>query len=494
MIAAMPSRTAGLCFCFIIVLCSASPALITGGQGNRPVEDRGWPAGAVELANLGSRIAWWEGPPFGGGEYHFEYRGDAEACNRALELFAAIRMPRLEVSIHPGPHDSFWLNPNREKRSDVGIDWTFTVWNAENWNHLYNNPAGFFDADDPNFRKPVDPPRMDIYAGGGRIDFAKVKIPAGLHVADERASANGIAAADAPALRGTVYDMTTSKPVSGVRITLIAPRSSKEIAAIVTNSDGKFEMLRVPPDPCRIVASGEGYAPRQIGYAAFAGDTLTTFDNVQLCAAGTLAGTITDEGHKPLAGVRVMVTPIAIDGRGYRATDEPQTTTDAQGHFQFTDLPKGFATLHCSSKTHYHSSFQTGGPVAFPTLYPVPSTDVAIEMTATGTVRVTVVGPDGKPASGEIHVSLYPPGNPIGKWGGSSKIKADGTAEFNGVPPGAYFVSADPMASINRDTSAKSITVKSGQITTVQIAAPARVAPPRKHSASAPIAGARKPG
>lgn len=43
-------------------------ALIIGGTGNKPVRDAGWPRGAVDVANLKTRIAWWEGPPFGGGQ------------------------------------------------------------------------------------------------------------------------------------------------------------------------------------------------------------------------------------------------------------------------------------------------------------------------------------------------------------------------------------------------------------------------------------------
>ena len=49
---------------------------------------------------------------------------------------------------------------------------------------------------------------------------------------------------------------------------------------------------------------------------------------------------------------------------------------------------------------------------------------------------------DGTPASdGTIHVS--PPGNPIGKWGGSTNLNTDGTFQFDNVPPGAYTVSIE---------------------------------------------------
>src|SRR5438034_248021 len=87
---------AGLC---VAALSAPSPmfALIAVGEGNTPVQDSGWPAGALEVANLKSRIGWWEGPPDGGGEYQFLYRGDIEVFQQTVNAFAAIRAPVLEL-------------------------------------------------------------------------------------------------------------------------------------------------------------------------------------------------------------------------------------------------------------------------------------------------------------------------------------------------------------------------------------------------------------
>jgi len=40
--------------------------------------------------------------------------------------------------------------------------------------------------DDPNLGKPVPAPLLNIYIGGGDVDFSKIKIPGNLHVRDER--------------------------------------------------------------------------------------------------------------------------------------------------------------------------------------------------------------------------------------------------------------------------------------------------------------------
>ena len=44
-------------------------ALILVG-GSDPMTDPGWPFGVLKVANLPSRVSWWEGPPFGGGQSH----------------------------------------------------------------------------------------------------------------------------------------------------------------------------------------------------------------------------------------------------------------------------------------------------------------------------------------------------------------------------------------------------------------------------------------
>ena len=76
-IAAMPSREAF--------------ALITGGEGNTPLADPGWPRGAAAIFNVGARVAWWEGPPFGGGQWHAECRGDAQAFNQSWPISPSCR-------------------------------------------------------------------------------------------------------------------------------------------------------------------------------------------------------------------------------------------------------------------------------------------------------------------------------------------------------------------------------------------------------------------
>ena len=97
-------------------------ALITGGEGNKPLNDPGWPKGAAAIFDHPGRVAWWEGPPFGGGQWHAECRGNAGALNVVLADFARLDAKTKRAVVHDGVGHSFWLNPNRlpAKRDAAG--------------------------------------------------------------------------------------------------------------------------------------------------------------------------------------------------------------------------------------------------------------------------------------------------------------------------------------------------------------------------------------
>ncbi len=165
-----------------LLVAASAPALILSETGNRPVADRGWPDGAQALANLESRGGWWEGPPFGGGEWHFIYRGDNAAFTRALTTFSKIEAPALEVVLHDGPHEDQFIKTN--------ADWAFMVWVPTNWAALYGNSNALVNPADPNLGKPLPAPRLDVYLGGGGVDWSKITVPINLRVKDERSRAS----------------------------------------------------------------------------------------------------------------------------------------------------------------------------------------------------------------------------------------------------------------------------------------------------------------
>jgi hypothetical protein len=174
-----------------LLMVARANALISSGIGSPPYST-GWPEGAAAVSNLKSCVGWWEGPPFGGGEWHIQFRGDADALNQALTNFTAIKCPVLDLVLHDGPkHDQFLeLDKQNQPGTDSRVDWNFVVWNTNSWNSIYNttNTAWIkvLKENDPNFGKPMPPPQLDIYIGDGSVDWKKVKVPANVNVRDER--------------------------------------------------------------------------------------------------------------------------------------------------------------------------------------------------------------------------------------------------------------------------------------------------------------------
>src|SRR3954451_23417554 len=98
-------------FLLLILIATPATAMIMVGKGNAPVTDAGWPAGALAVANLKTRVGWWEGPPFGGGQWCLLYRGDTAALEETIKAFAAIRSPSpLQLVLHEGPQNCPFLD------------------------------------------------------------------------------------------------------------------------------------------------------------------------------------------------------------------------------------------------------------------------------------------------------------------------------------------------------------------------------------------------
>ncbi len=293
-------------------------------------------------------------------------------------------------------------------------------------------------------------------------------MPAGVSVSDERADANGFAGGSA--VVGDVFDMTTSKPVAGAKIALARQKAEnewEEVARAAASADGHFELKGAPKGDFGVLASANGYAPRLLGYVELRGNTFKRFTS-QLAPAATLAGIALDTEGKPIAGVTVRADGVtSVDGRGYILPQRCQTTTDASGKFELTGLPRGHVQLFAYAN-HY-----AGLDVL--KIHSVPEDGLTIRLTATGDIKGRVLDKTGKPAQSG-NVEIEPPGpmrDRIGKWGASGNTAPDGTFHFENVPPGQYIVTAmatnpGPAPQAN-DPSPKTITVKAGETTEVEV-------------------------
>ena len=448
------------------LVCPSAQALIEVVEGNRPVENSGWPLGAEKVANLPSRLGYWVGPPFGGGEWHFLYRcKDNAEFSEALALFAAIRTPQLELVIHDG------LGPTRfgkKGEQELGADWTFTVWRPENWHRLYNNPESSFDCDSPNFRKPVAPPRIDVYLGGGSIVWQRGKVPEKIRVIDRRAQAAPVELVGGGLIRGDVYDMATGQAMAGAEITLLKSKDRREweeVGRLQADALGSFEIAKIPYG-CFYMATirAKGYASRGRSYDLDENEPFEV-SVIELVRQAGLRGIVTDAAGKPLPGVEVSVfTLLGIDGQRYHCPDARPETTSAEGRFEFRSLPKGHAQIRAKAPSMQQAT-------SIFALYPVPSKDIRIVLTGTAIVRGKVVERNGDPPADIAHIHLETAGPVrIGKWGGSMECSPDGRFEFKGVPPGEYILSTKPiLPGQPHDPNAKVITVKAGETIDVTI-------------------------
>lgn len=452
----------------VLLIASVAPALIMVQKGNEPTQDHNWPAGSLDVANLKTRVDFWEGPPFGGGQYCFEFRGDTAAFQAALDAFAKIKAPSLELYVHEGPHESFVLRDPKDPKADAHVDWSFTVWNPESWNRLYGKPGHGWNAEDPNFGKPMAAPRMDVWAGPGGIDWSKVKVPQNVTVDDDRASSHGYR--DGSAIVGDVLDMGTSKPIPGAKVTIQRNNGQDKktlkyvyetVAETKTDDAGHFELKSLPEGTFQVVASASGVASRVVGYEAFGKNTFRKY-TVKLSPAASISGRVEDTDGKPVAGTHVRADSImSDDGRGYEVPDRPEATTDAEGKFTIDGLPHGHCHLFAYDDHHFLLDAMK--------VRDVPSTDVSLKVTATGSIKVKVVRLDGTPAN-DAQVSVEREGGAkIGNWGGSANLKPDGTYQFDQVPPAKYVVSINPGLLIqNKDPDAKTIEVTAGNTVEVE--------------------------
>lgn len=476
----------------VLSLSASAWALIEFSPGSTPVENTGWPLGCEKVANQPGRLGYWEGPPLGGGESHFEFAcKDTAEFNEALKAFAAIQLPRLPskaftsvdgvitfgeaepapvLVIHDGPKQSaiFECEGNAEVKQKLRLDWTFTVWSPASWYRLFNSPKLTYVSSHPNFRQPVAPPQIDVYIGGeGKVVWKKVKVPRGIRVIDQRESAAPVKPKGGDLVRAAVYDMATWQPISNAEIAVARRHASGEVEAVTrgkTDSLGMGEMKEIPPGNYDIVVRAKGYASRIIDRYENKANTFYQFI-AMLAPEASVKGVVTSPDGKPVADVRISAeNTLAMDGLGYPCSDVKPATTDKEGRFEIRGLPRGYTELRCSDRSLYPTT-------PFFELHDIPSDDIKIVVARTGVVRGKVIGGDGKPADSSTHVSIAPPGGEkVGSWGGSMQCKENGTFEFQGVPPGQYLVGPRSVLSIEgKDPNTKLVTVKEGQTVDIEL-------------------------
>jgi hypothetical protein len=464
----MTRAVTGLVLLSLVVLPTEAFALITGGEGNKPVPDPGWPKGAAAIFSTEARVAWWEGPPFGGGQWHAECRGDAKALSAVLGAFAELDVKSKRIVLHDGTGHSFWLAPNNEpeKRAAAKVDWVFMVWQPGNWERLRALPA------DLNPTDPVDtspPSQIDVYTGDLR--WADVTVPKGVEVIDQRLEAHGFSTADGTVLEGKVTDLSTKKPLASVmRLQRIEPQKTggyhySVAAEAASDQEGHWVLKKAPEGWYRVTVEADGFVPRVAGYVQFDGQPCWQAFDCGLSRPAPVSGRITGEDGNPLADVEVRFQDVVSDPGGrYESPLEYTVKTDAEGNFRSEQIPGGKTTIWVHKPGYCRPGL--GLPIT------APSDDVKLSMIKSASVRVTVDFTGKERPQGYI-VRIQPEGGEVvGSFGGSGNINASNQIAFENVPPGRYVLRGQPNPSSgDQETDPVTVDLKGGQAAEVTLRA-----------------------
>ena len=455
----------GLALIVGLSLPATSFALISGGEGNEPLRDPGWQKGAAAVFNVKGRVAYWEGPPFGGGEYVAECRGDAKVFNTVLADFAKIDAVKRELIIHDGIGASFWLNPNGEEASKkkAEIDWAFTAWVPDRWQFQQKFRGLTEEGDGPI-------PVIHVFTGG-KIHWADVHVPEGITVTDERLEAHGHQVSDGTVLEGQIFDLANSLPlVSTIELQLIKPQligqqsrvkepiaQYETVLSVDTDAQGKWVIKSAPEGWHQVVAISPGYVSRIIAYLTIKKEPLWVGVNSGLSKPGPIEGVVLDAEGKPLAGAKVVLADVVAEPGGLYSTVTGETVmTDAEGRFHTDQLPLG--TLRIWSHLTGYCLIGLGPNVK------TPASDLKLVMHKAAQIEVVVEFNKSQRSEGYI-VEIEPEGGSVvGSWGGSGNIDAANTITFKNVPPGRYVLKGRPNpGSANQETEPQTIELVGGE-------------------------------
>ena len=303
------------------------------------------------------------------------------------------------------------------------------------------------------------------------------------------------------AISGTVVNATTGEPLRHATVAALSEEDSHTVAAVESDSEGRFALERLPAAKYQLTASKRGYRTAfydehdEYNSAIVTGPGLATGNlTFRLVPGSVLHGVITAESGEPVENARVMLFLKSRDGKpGGHIGQADNATTDDTGAYEFNNLAAGeyllavtadpWYALHPSRRLSPNSakagqSDGTADPsstldVVYPVTYFDSTTDEGsatrivlaggsreeanITLHATPALHITVDTPrkqDGSIARAELRQTIF--GVTVGSVSaGFLDAMQTGTTEFNGVAPGHYELSqGDPPRILEFDAAA----------------------------------------
>jgi hypothetical protein len=330
-------------------------------------------------------------------------------------------------------------------------------------------PAGI-NPTDARDRAAGPPAQIDVYTGGG-VRWADVRIPPSLQLLDERLEAHRFTLEDGVVLEGKITELDTRQPIPG-RVTLrrmeprgLGPERFAVMAQTEADSSGRWVLKKALSGSFQVVIEADGFAPRRVGFAEYEDQPRWLFYDCRLARAAAVSGQVTDKAGQPLGDVEVRFRDVATEpDERYDLPADATAKTDAAGHFEVSQLPRGHASVWVYKFGYCRPGL--GLPVN------VPAAGVALSMLKSARARVTVDFA-GKPKSEAYIVTAIPESGSVpGSWGGSGLIDEHNQITFTDVPPGRYVFNGQPNpASGNETTTPVVAELVSGRLTEITLGA-----------------------
>ncbi len=150
-------------------------------------------------------------------------------------------------------------------------------------------------------------------------------------------------------IQGRAIDAKTRKPIASFQATCMQGHLADFEPSLAfgwhsfSESDGAFELPRVPAGDVTVAIRAKGYEIAVMPVVVEEGKTLRNFEvAMEPARAITLAGSVVTEGGQPVEGARIYTEPIpSYDSAG-------DATSDAQGRFEIPNALPGITKLYAS--------------------------------------------------------------------------------------------------------------------------------------------------
>ncbi|GAB4322369.1 MAG: hypothetical protein Kow0074_13860 [Candidatus Zixiibacteriota bacterium] len=224
----------------------------------------------------------------------------------------------------------------------------------------------------------------------------------------------GVIVVISPAFSGTVTDAMSGDPLAGVLVSL----SGASNRSAMSDANGQFLITNIIEGAYNVDLTLNGYEAISDTLTLVDDDVSRDYEMEQVVVRTTIAGTVTSAGDAmtPIAGAMVILS----------GETAGQTSTDAQGHYQFDNVPPGFYSIVVSADGYQTVNRSFTVEPGKPEVQDFVLSLLLYELSGTVTDGVT-----SQPIAGAA-VAIDGPVSD------NTTTDSQGQYSFTGLPPGQY--------------------------------------------------------